>query len=485
MDDREVGGAVPADDGARSGPGGYSDRRLVGRGGTATVYRAARTGNGLVVALKVFSDGERTSYDRQVRAAKALHHVAGVATTLDHGIAADGRPFIVSTFIEGGSLADQVRSDGPPPPERLARIGASLADTLAAAHAAGVLHRDLKPSNVLLDTDGSPLLSDFGAAGFVDAATASSTMALTLLYAAPEVLEGAAADERSDVYSLGLTLITAATGRRPFEGTADPGPTGVASIVNRICIEGVPDDAVDGLPEGLAAVLGRATQLDPGDRYPDATSFAAALGEVAEHPSVVPAGTAVRRRLLRGRRRSGALLGVLAGVLAVGTIAAVVALTQDDTSAVTESLGDPVTEADGRLGPLYEQSYATYVGLVEPGCGDDERLVELSIHAGPEDLAAGVETPWEAVAGEGAGTFMSYMPCDTDVDEARYKLGATGRWFVLVASFPEDQYERMSGWMRENENSPSPDFTVDETILATLADPQAYEGWAIIDQEAE
>ncbi len=89
------------------------------------------------------------------------------------------------------------------------------------------------------------------------------------------------------------------------------------------------------------------------------------------------------------------------------------------------------------------------------------------------------------MSGDGAGTFMSYMPCDTGIDEARYILGATGRWFVFVAEFDDEQYERMSTWMRENENSPSPDYTVDEDILATLEDPDVYRGWASIDQAAE
>ncbi|MDQ2677432.1 MAG: serine/threonine protein kinase [Actinomycetota bacterium] len=485
MDDDDGSGRATADRAARSGPEGYSGLRVVGRGGTATVHRALRTADGTVVALKVFDDGERTSYDRQVRAAQVLADVDGVAATLDHGISPDGRPFLVSTFVDGGSLADHLQRVGALPPGRVAELGRSLTTTLAAAHAAGVLHRDLKPSNVLLDADGAPVLSDFGAAGFVDAATASATMAVTLLYAAPEVLEGASADERSDVYSLGLTLLAAATGRRPFGGTDDPGTTGLASIVNRICAEGVPDDAIDELPAGLAAVLRTSTELDPADRYPDASSFGAALAEVADDPFSIPVGTASRRRGRRGRRRSGVLLGALAAVLAVVVVAGAVVLTRPDEPTVPAGLGEPVTEANGILGPLYEQSYANYVGMLDPGCGDGEHLVELSIHAGPEDFASDVATPWDAVLGEGAGTFMSYMPCDTDIDQARYKLGATGRWFVFVAEFPEDQYERMSGWMRENENSPSPDFTVDDEIRATLTDPDVYAGWAIIDQDAE
>lgn len=485
MDDEERGRAA-ADD-VRFGSESYSRPTVVGRGGTATVYRAVRASDGQVVAIKVFDADQQRSFERQVRAADLLHDVAGVAATLDHGTTPDGARYLVSSFVSGGSLAARLRADGGLPSRQVGELGRILATTLDRAHAAGVLHRDLKPSNVLLDVDGSAVLTDFGAAGFVDAATASETMAVTLLYAAPEVLEGAAADERSDVYSLGLTLIAATIGRSPFGDTGTPGATGVASMVNRICSAGVPDAAFTQMPDGLAAVLRAATELDPDDRYQHAVDLAAALSDVAADPTVVPDGTTTRRRASGRRRRNGVLMGTAAVVLAVGVLAAAVVLTRtDDADAeLHEQFGGPVTEANGILGPLYEQSYANYVGVLDPGCDDDDRLVELSIHAGPDDMAAGVDTPWDAVDGEGAGTFMSYMPCDTGIDQARYLLGATGRWFVVVAEFPEDDYERMSGWMRENENSPSPDFTVDDDIRETLADPESYHGWAIIDQEAE
>ena len=466
----------------RSDPEGYTGLRLVGRGGTATVHRALRLADSTVVALKVLDHGEQTSYERQVRAAELLEDVDGVAATLDHGIAPDGRPFLVTTFIDGGSLADHLQRVGPLPPGRVTELGCTLTATLAAAHAAGVLHRDLKPSNVLLDADGAPVLSDFGAAGFIGSATSSATMAVTLLYAAPEVLEGASADERSDVYSLGVTLIAAATGRHPFGGTDGIGTSGVAAVINRICAEGVPDVAVDGLPAGLAAVLRTSTELDPADRYPDASSFGAALAAVAADPFTIPLGESRRRRARRRRRHSGMLLGALAAALAVVVVTGAVVLTRPDGPSVPAGLGEPVTESNGILGPLYEQSYANYVGVLEPGCAEGERLVEMSIHAGPEDFAAGVETPWEAVSGNGAGTFISYMPCDTGIDEARFILGATGRWFVFVAEFDEGQYERMSGWMHDNENSASPDYSVDQDMLVTLEDPDVYAGWAIIDQ---
>ncbi|MEI2818665.1 MAG: hypothetical protein V9E99_19740 [Microthrixaceae bacterium] len=143
-----------------------------------------------------------------------------------------------------------------------------------------------------------------------------------------------------------------------------------------------------------------------------------------------------------------------------------------------------MTPANGIMGALYQQNEMTYVGVIDPPCPSGGHLAELSTHAGPQDTTDGVATPWEAVSGDGAGVFISWMPCDTGIAEARFVLGATGRWFVYIAEFPEDQYRTMVAKMRVNETSPSPDYTVDEDVLATLANPDVYKGWAVIDRPA-
>jgi hypothetical protein len=233
--------------------------------------------------------------------------------------------------------------------------------------------------------------------------------------------------------------------------------------------------------------------LDPGRRYPAAGDLAAALESVVAHPDVVPEGSAERRARSRREAARARRLRVVASAAAVVFIGAAVwigvaakrsADRDAERVAAIEALGPPATRRNGRLGPLYRKGDIDYVGLVEPGCRDGERLAELSIHAGPADTDRGVATPWQAVTGDGVGVFMSYMPCDTGIDEARFKLGATGRWFVFLATFPQDQYERMVSAMRANETSPSPDYTVDEDVLETLSHRGVYDGWAVIDRPA-
>jgi hypothetical protein len=487
---RVGGDAGGPTDAVVAGLDGYARLTLVGRGGSASVYSATRVADAAEVAVKVFDAPDSSAYERQRRAGEKLRGVEGVLEVLDDVRLPDGRTCLVFPFAAGGSFADRMDRFGTTDPARVAELGAAVARALDAAHDAGVLHRDVKPSNVLIDGSGRPQLADFGAAASIEPATATDTMAVTIMYAAPEVLELGVADERSDVYSLGLTLMALASGSHPI---GQEGDSGLAALVNRICTVGPPDPAELGCPEGLAAVLRRATALDPGERYPSAARFAEALDEAAGDPATAPTDSTTRPRAgATGARRARwlAATAAIAALLVLGGAALVLwngpgASDASDAGAEVDRLGEPVTEANGILGPLYEQSYANYVGVLDPGCEDGQNLVELSIHAGPEDLERGVATPWEAVSGDGAGTFMSYMPCDTGIDEARYILGATGRWFVFVAEFDDEQYERMSTWMRENENSPSPDYTVDEDILATLEDPDVYRGWASIDQAAE
>ena len=481
----------------------YERLIVVGHGGTATVYSASRVADGEPVAIKVFDASETSPFERQLRAGERLGDQPGVLTVSAHGSLPDGRRYIVSPFAHGGSLAEQIQRFGPMAAARVASLGSDLAHSLGTAHASGVLHRDIKPSNVLLDRSGLPLLADFGAATVAGPITASDTLAVTVMYAAPEVLEGAPATEESDVYSLGLTLLALAAGAQPFGDVTD---SGLAPLVNEICGVGAPDPSRFGIPAGLGAVLRQATSVDPAERYRSGEAFAAALDEARadletppQDSTRTPRTAAVTGAATDASTRHRALLGAAAVALVALVVGGVLWLRSSDgadggagtetagettAEATAELLGDPITEENGIMGPLYQQDDITYVGMLAEPCNDDDTLVELSIHAGPADTAAGVDTPWAAVSGQDAGTFMAWMPCDTGIHEARFKLGAPGRWFVFTAEFPQDQYDHMVEVMRGNETSVSPDYTVDEDVLATLADPDVYKGWAIIDRPA-
>jgi predicted ATPase/predicted Ser/Thr protein kinase len=209
--------------------GAYDVVSLLGRGGMGEVYLAHDSRLGRKVAVKLLrpaltghADATRR-FEQEARAASSLNH-PNIVTIYEIG-EFDDRRFLAMEFVEGQSLSALM--GGSAPIERVARIGAQLAQALATAHAAGIVHRDIKPENVLLRGDGYVKLLDFGLARLLPAArtslmeTANDTAANMILgtprYMSPEQARGEIAGTASDVFSLGVVLYELATGAHPFE----------------------------------------------------------------------------------------------------------------------------------------------------------------------------------------------------------------------------------------------------------------------------
>src|SRR5690349_17585032 len=214
------------------------------------VFRARDSRLARDVAIKVIPEDlvgnpdVRARFEREARASSALNH-PNICQVYDVG-QENGTEFIVMELIEGESLAQRLLK-GPLPPPEVLRIGGQIADALDRAHRAGIVHRDLKPGNVMITKLGAKLL-DFGLArptglaGPANAGTPSSpTMSRqltadgsiigTFMYMAPEQLEGAEADARSDLWALGATLYEMATGKPAFEGRSQASL--IASILGK------------------------------------------------------------------------------------------------------------------------------------------------------------------------------------------------------------------------------------------------------------
>jgi tRNA A-37 threonylcarbamoyl transferase component Bud32 len=280
---------------------------VVGRGGMAQVYRAHDRVLGRTVAVKmmraiVTGDADRARFTDEVRMLARLSH-PGLVTVLD-AATSDDEPYLVMELVDGPSLAECCRGVALEP-QRVAAIGAQLADALGHVHAAGIVHRDLKPANVLLGTDGRAQLADFGLARIMSEAMRHTTTGATVgtpAYLAPEQVRGNEITPAVDVYSLGLVLIEALTGACPYQGLP------VEAALARLTTPPVIPDA---LPRPWHVLLRAMTALDPADR-PSTAEAADALRKLA---SASDSATAALRRFVVDRWHL--VIGVTAGLLLV------------------------------------------------------------------------------------------------------------------------------------------------------------------------
>jgi TolB-like protein/Tfp pilus assembly protein PilF len=224
----------------------------------------------------------RARFARETRVVASLDH-PNIVTLYEVGDYL-GRPYLVMQYLDGPSLAEFSRGRRLSV-ETVLDLGVQLCAGLQAAHERGVIHRDLKPSNILLDSRLRARLVDFGIARMASATelTAAGSVCGTVGYLAPEVARGEEADERSDLFSLGVVLYELLTGRLPF------GATSAASYLYAVVHEPpVPARSCrEDLPVGLEAVLERLLAKDRRARYGSAAELSADLGGLKAHPDRV------------------------------------------------------------------------------------------------------------------------------------------------------------------------------------------------------
>ncbi|HEY6932234.1 MAG TPA: protein kinase [Marmoricola sp.] len=206
----------------------YRVRSPVGRGGMGTVWLCEDEVLRRDVAVKQVGllPGESVTDSaralREARTSAALSH-RNVVTVFDV-VEESGTIYLVMEYVPSRSLAELIEEEGPLDPGRVARIGAQVADGLAAAHAVGIAHRDVKPGNVLVTEDGTAKIGDFGIARVTTepALTQSGFVTGTPSYFSPELARGARPDPSADVWALGATLYAAVEGRSMYEKRANP-----------------------------------------------------------------------------------------------------------------------------------------------------------------------------------------------------------------------------------------------------------------------
>jgi serine/threonine protein kinase len=332
---------------------GFTILRMLGHGGAAVVYLARQEALKRLVAIKllrrdVHDPKAWRRFRREAQTIASLSAHPNVVTVFTAGRSQAGEPFIVTEYLDRGSLSDVIQAEGALPAATVAAMGTAIADALQAAHDIGILHRDVKPANVFLDRNGRVKLGDFGIARLLDRqrVTITDVVAFTPEHAAPEVLRGELDGRPSDVYGLGSTLATALLGSPPFR--AGPDERLEALLTRKLTAPAPP--LPTSLPSSLAEPIGRALDPDPARRPALAdlrrqlAAAAVELGtpvplppptpgtaKVATSPATTtkPSGTTpgeINARPPRRRhRRPLAVLGALAAVaLAVALLTALV-----------------------------------------------------------------------------------------------------------------------------------------------------------------
>ena len=301
----------------------YALVRMIGRGGMGSVWEGRHASLGTTVAIKFieteYADSQeaRKRFDNEAKAAATIQSKHAIQI-YDHGVTAEGKPYIVMELLQGEPLDKRVERMGRLSLQDTAKIIQQVSRGLARAHERGIVHRDLKPENIFLvrtpdDDDEIAKVLDFGIAKLsnsphspgITSSTKTGAVLGTPFYMSPEQARGLRnVDHRTDVWSLGVIAFKCVTGKLPFDGES------VGDLLVKICTAPIPmpSQAVPGLPSSFDAWFQRALEREPERRFSSVSELADALGAAA--------GMAPRSSVVSGH---GQNLGQMA-TAAVGSV---------------------------------------------------------------------------------------------------------------------------------------------------------------------
>jgi serine/threonine-protein kinase len=312
--------------------GSFELIEVLGEGGSSTVFRAARTVDGVLqeVALKLLRRGLYTpdaqrQFRRERLVLSQLTH-PGIARLIEGGVTETGLAYIALDLIDGVPITDYVRDHRLDVRRRL-RLFLDVCRAVDAAHRALIVHRDLKPSNVMVTHEGAVKLLDFGIAKLLDADDDTQTRlpSFTPAYASPEQRNGGLITTATDVYSLGVLLGEMMTGTRPNDGSSRTPSRQVSDTHAAGVLPAAANVTRRQLRGDLDNIVMKALELDPAQRYASAGTFADDIERLLDGRPVAahPPSARYRARKFVGRHKSGvasAIALVLAAIATLGVV---------------------------------------------------------------------------------------------------------------------------------------------------------------------
>ena len=405
----------------------YQITECIGVGGMAEVYRATDNVLGRIVAVKVMlpqyaADENFARRFKQEAASAANLSSPYIVNVYDWG-QDDGTYYIVMEFVRGSDLKTAIKERGAINQRKVAEIGSQVCQALSVAHKQDIIHRDVKPQNIMVQPDGNVKVMDFGIARAKNSTMDKTASVLgTAHYISPEQAQGKDLTPASDLYSLGVVMYEAATGKLPFDG-----PDAVSVAMKQVQEIPVPPSEIKpDIDPGLEAIIMKAMSKNPGERFATAMEMRYALNDfLMGRPVNVGGFTSAQTAVIGGM--GSAQTQVMAGVTPAAGV--------DGTAVMPASGLAGQNAAGGNSGSMsYRSTNTAKKGPNKKAIGIIVAIVAVIAIAAIAAFALGG-------SGSGSGNIAVPNVVGKSLDEATQEIEAAGLEVGSVSERSDDKYE--------------------------------------------